>query len=261
MSLNCLPRQRSDLNKEHSNIFNLEKSNFSLCLGRVERTWSGDLEPSSSYDKIRSGSNLGPANNAKNGGGPTPFETGVATPRLVRSSGMRRDWSFEDATCCRERVVLVAVYVERPRRRLPSSNYHHQRHFHQANLAAGGRRYNRRAELLDYARDLRTSARSGASSPVHSSSNIIQPRAVQITPTRRKTRKTFAPTCLGKWKLLLPSFLTSMTASKTLKMKKKNKDKNSVSIITKITTVVKRLQMKKKKSFFSKLFATMRDHH
>ncbi|KAL2490011.1 uncharacterized protein Fot_43303 [Forsythia ovata] len=167
------------------------------------------------------------------------------------------------ATCCRERAVLVAVYVERPRRRLPSSNYQQQQqqqHFRQANRAVGGRRYNRRAELLDYARDLRTSARSGASSPVHSSSHIRQPRAAQITQAQRKPRRTIVPTCLGNWKLLVPSFLTSMTASKTSKMKKKTKNRNSVSTITKITTVVKRLQMQKKKNFFSKLFAALREH-
>ncbi|CAA2977808.1 Hypothetical predicted protein [Olea europaea subsp. europaea] len=151
------------------------------------------------------------------------------------------------ATCCRERAVFVAVYVERPRRRLvrlPLRNYRHQQQqFPQANLTAGARRCNRRAELLDYARDLRTSAQSGASSPVHSSSHIRQPSPVQIIPAHRKKRKTFVPTCLGNWKLFLPSFLSSMTASKTLKMKKKNKDKNSVSTITKITTVVKRFQV------------------
>ncbi|CAI9784451.1 unnamed protein product [Fraxinus pennsylvanica] len=134
---------------------------------------------------------------------------------------------LDDATCCKERVVLVAVYVARPRRRLPSSNYHNQQHFPQANCAAGGRRYNMRAELLDYARDLRTSARPGGSSPVHLSSQIIQPRAVQITPAQRKIRKTTVPTCLGNWKLLLPRFLTSIPASKTLKMKKKNKNKTA----------------------------------
>ncbi|KAL2472539.1 tRNA-splicing endonuclease subunit Sen2-2 [Abeliophyllum distichum] len=161
-------------------------------------------------------------------------------------------WPARMATCCRERAVLVAVYVERPRRRLPSSNYQQQQHFRQANRAVGGRRYDRRAELLEYARDLRTSARSRASSPVHSSSHIRQPRAVQA---QRKPRRTIVPTCLGNWKLLLPSFLTSMTATKTSKMKKKNKNRNSVSTISK---VVKRLQ--KKKSFFSKLFAALWEH-
>ncbi|KAL2472500.1 Uncharacterized protein Adt_40676 [Abeliophyllum distichum] len=99
MSLNCLARQTirrtTDMNKERRDRFNLEKPNFSLCLGRVERNWSGNLEHSSSYEKMRSGTNLSPANKASNGGS-TAFDTGVATPRLVRSSGMRRDWSFED---------------------------------------------------------------------------------------------------------------------------------------------------------------------
>ncbi|KAL2461166.1 Uncharacterized protein Adt_44586 [Abeliophyllum distichum] len=149
-------------------------------------------------------------------------------------------WPARMATCRRERAVLVAVYVERPRRRLPSSNYQQQQHFRQANRAVGGRRYNRRAELLEYARDLRTSARSEASSPVHLSSHTRQLRAVQITQAQRKPRRTIVPSCSGNWKLLLPSFLTSMTASKTSKMKKKNKNRNSVSTITK---VVKRLQV------------------
>ncbi|KAI8532282.1 hypothetical protein RHMOL_Rhmol11G0201500 [Rhododendron molle] len=63
-------------------------------------------------------------------------------------------------TIFRERVVLVAVYVETPKRRRFSSNNHRRcRHYRASNGT------NRRADLLDYSRRLRESGRSGSSNP------------------------------------------------------------------------------------------------
>lgn len=64
-----------------------------------------------------------------------------------------------------QKSVLVAVFVERPRKRrlLPSNggggnhyHHHHHLHLHQSHKQRGSS--NRRAELLDYSRRLRDSA-------------------------------------------------------------------------------------------------------
>ncbi|KAI3469149.1 hypothetical protein Pfo_025812 [Paulownia fortunei] len=87
-----------------------KKANFKMCLRRMERSWSGDLapnfKPKPNFRKMRSRSNLGPTNKSKktppplhrihNSGPSALFGSAPPTPRLVRSSGMRRDWSFED---------------------------------------------------------------------------------------------------------------------------------------------------------------------
>ncbi|KAL8539912.1 hypothetical protein ACS0TY_001498 [Phlomoides rotata] len=69
-----------------------------------ERSWSGNLRHKPNYQRTISRSNLGPANKSRiipplvhrihNVG--STYDSGAQTPRLVRSSGMRRDWSFED---------------------------------------------------------------------------------------------------------------------------------------------------------------------
>ncbi|KAG8382486.1 hypothetical protein BUALT_Bualt05G0082300 [Buddleja alternifolia] len=113
MSMNCLKRMDSEEDVRANKLNELQdsnKPNFSLLLGMVERSFSGTLTPNfrpkPNYPKMRSRSNLGPTKKPNNG--PTPlhlahncgpaaaFESSQATPRLVRSSGMRRDWSFED---------------------------------------------------------------------------------------------------------------------------------------------------------------------
>ncbi|CAK9142788.1 unnamed protein product [Ilex paraguariensis] len=92
MSLNCLTCQsmrRTDSKKElREGIFDHEKPNLSLCLGRVERSWSGNLAPPRPYEKFKK------ATHRIHSSGPVEFESGA--PKLVRSCGMRRDWSFED---------------------------------------------------------------------------------------------------------------------------------------------------------------------
>lgn len=64
--------------------------------------------------------------------------------------------------------MVVSVYVERPRRKVSSSNpdrrhggYHHHHHHHHE-VGAG---YNRRADLLLYSQQLREVARSKSAGP------------------------------------------------------------------------------------------------
>lgn len=96
MSLNCL----KSLKRTDSGI---EMQGDSLCpekanINRFERNWTGNLSPMSNYGKMRARSNLMAGKKEKEAHFRTHHSGPVdlASPRLVRSSGMRRDWSFED---------------------------------------------------------------------------------------------------------------------------------------------------------------------
>ncbi|KAL7164873.1 hypothetical protein ACSBR2_040711 [Camellia fascicularis] len=108
MSLNCLTCQnlpRVDSEKELTE--SSDKPLFTLRrFKNVDRTWSGNLAPPRPYEKIRNHNESAMARKAaKNnhhrlhGSGPIGYDNG---PKLVRSSGMRRDWSFEDLKQRRE---------------------------------------------------------------------------------------------------------------------------------------------------------------
>ncbi|XP_057475966.1 uncharacterized protein LOC130763967 [Actinidia eriantha] len=90
MSLNCL-LGRVDSEKEHG-------AHFKLHWKKGVRSWSGNLGPPRPYEKMKSGSTVA-GKNAKvrhhrvHSSGRIGYE---GEPMLVRSSGMRRDWSFED---------------------------------------------------------------------------------------------------------------------------------------------------------------------
>lgn len=100
MSLNCLitcqETQRTNSDKDIVH----EKRYGKICCINIERSWSGNLSPQP-YEKIRSGSMMIATKKVKKGHcrlnstGAVAFE-GSGGPRLVRSCGMRRDWSFED---------------------------------------------------------------------------------------------------------------------------------------------------------------------
>ncbi|XP_027181637.1 uncharacterized protein LOC113780014 [Coffea eugenioides] len=102
MNLNCLTCQgmkRTDSDVDMRSGLYQGKPNGYMVLPTVDRSWSGNLVPRPpSYDNVRTGTILMAEKNANKGKyrihNSAPFETG--TPRLVRSSGMRRDWSFED---------------------------------------------------------------------------------------------------------------------------------------------------------------------
>ncbi|KAK4389912.1 UNVERIFIED_CONTAM: hypothetical protein Sradi_4895900 [Sesamum radiatum] len=111
--INCLRKidseeelRRGGLNDVQDNMMH----NFMIYLRKAERNWSGNLAPKvkppqPSFRKMRSRSNFGtnklrmmsPAlHRVHSTSQAASYESAPATPRLVRSSGMRRDWSFED---------------------------------------------------------------------------------------------------------------------------------------------------------------------
>ncbi|TMW95365.1 hypothetical protein EJD97_009000 [Solanum chilense] len=105
MTLNCLTCQvlkRTDSHEELRETLNHvnDKSNFRLFSVGMERNWSGNLVERRKYEKTRGRTLMGKENNARKGSrrvhnsGPIEFMTD--SPRLARSPGMRRDWSFED---------------------------------------------------------------------------------------------------------------------------------------------------------------------
>ncbi|OVA19813.1 hypothetical protein BVC80_1687g39 [Macleaya cordata] len=187
--------------------------------------------------------------------------------------------------CCTEKAVLVTVYVERPtirRRNSPiRKNHHHcrqyQLHHHHTikrtvivrrkinNGGAGrggGGGYDRRAELLHYSHRLRESARSATSTPVHPTpvyASHTQQSLTKIESVRgNKHKYSGIQTCLGKLKILIPSFLSSLASfhAKSEEKKNKKKHKGSSTTTNKITAIMKTLEAQKKCGFISKLFFT-----
>ncbi|MCD9560520.1 hypothetical protein HAX54_019217, partial [Datura stramonium] len=110
MSLSCLTCKilrtdsSNELNGKKFNSKDKHKFSGPNCLGRsVERSWSGNLTPSAARpdDNMTHSLLTIPENRVVKKGsqrlhnsGPLDFPTG--TPKLVRSPGIRRDWSFED---------------------------------------------------------------------------------------------------------------------------------------------------------------------
>ncbi|KAM3270902.1 hypothetical protein P3S67_029104 [Capsicum chacoense] len=105
MTLNCLTckvLKRTDSDEELQKRINHveEKSNFRLFPGGIERNWSGNLVSKPRVEKRRTRSLLGqettPRKDARRIHNSGPMEYLPDTPKLARSPGMRRDWSFED---------------------------------------------------------------------------------------------------------------------------------------------------------------------
>ncbi|XP_009774628.1 uncharacterized protein LOC107767642 [Nicotiana tabacum] len=155
-------------------------------------------------------------------------------------------------TYYRERTVYVSVLVEGPKRkRSSSSNNKYHQHLHVRHVAnVGG--YNRKAQLLDYSRNLRASAQSQPSTPL--APQPIQRQNSQIVAVKNKPRYVSLPTCMGRWKFVMPRFLrTFMPQNK--KSKKKN---NMASKTNKMKAIVKSFQIQRKPGLFSKMFASLR---
>ncbi|XWS38749.1 hypothetical protein CRYUN_Cryun19dG0157100 [Craigia yunnanensis] len=107
MTLNCLTSQvlrRTDSNNDRD--CGKEKESSKFCCIRVDRSWSGNINPAV-YEQIRSEPmSMFSSKKIKKGHrrlntiattfGAVTFEADDVEPRLVRSCGMRRDWSFED---------------------------------------------------------------------------------------------------------------------------------------------------------------------
>ncbi|XP_027085501.1 uncharacterized protein [Coffea arabica] len=174
------------------------------------------------------------------------------------------------ATFGRQKGVWVAVYVERPRsrRRLlsnsrqPQHHHHHHQHLH-LHQDCNTRGYNRKAQLLEYSRQLRESARSQASSPllhpkpVANHNHHRQPMT-QMIAVQKMRRHAVTPTCMGNWKLLVPGFFRSLLMPHNKKPKNKRKRTNNRSTATKIKAIMKSFQVNRRKGFTSKMFATLR---
>ncbi|KAA0038574.1 uncharacterized protein E6C27_scaffold92G001040 [Cucumis melo var. makuwa] len=98
MTMNCLtcqalPRTQSD--RENNHGYETPSSRGKSCCLYVPRRWSAELTPHNpiKLDEDISSSDLHKkprSRRARSG------DYGGNEPRLVRSSGMRRDWSFED---------------------------------------------------------------------------------------------------------------------------------------------------------------------
>lgn len=102
---------------------------------------------------------------------------------------------LQASKCCGDKAVVVAVYAEKPRgkggdgrHRHDLHHHHHHHHYHNFHQNQNGSRidgkkargYNRRAELLDYARHLRSPAQSNASLSSHPSSHNKQISTVEV---------------------------------------------------------------------------------
>ncbi|XWS49175.1 hypothetical protein CRYUN_Cryun13aG0141300 [Craigia yunnanensis] len=162
------------------------------------------------------------------------------------------------ATCCKDKAVLITVYVEKPRMRASSNHqnhHHHQHYLHhtikkeliQHKHGGADRGYNRRAELLHYSQRLRESARSSSSTPLQSkpvSSNDQQPSNKIIT-VQRKPKYSKTPACFDNWGILIPGFLRSLTNLQAKKTGKKNNGGSTSSNNNKMKVVMKSLQMQR----------------
>ncbi|KAF8032729.1 hypothetical protein BT93_D1596 [Corymbia citriodora subsp. variegata] len=169
------------------------------------------------------------------------------------------------ASCCKEKAVLISVYVEKPQRRKLSSpnpsrcphhhrcchhhRHHHHRHHHlhphhpneerqiQSEGTIFGEGYNRRAELLHYSRYLRESSKPATEStsllpaPVSTNNHQIS--------DKRKRKVEMAPSCLGNYKTSIKRFLLPLTSFQAKKDSKKRKKNTRGSTGNTMQTVMK----------------------
>ncbi|KAI8523763.1 hypothetical protein RHMOL_Rhmol13G0097400 [Rhododendron molle] len=150
----------------------------------------------------------------------------------------------DKVTIFRERVVLVAVYVETPKRRRFSSNNHRRRHHYRASNGT-----NRRADLLDYSRRLRESGRSRSSNPLllhpkpESSPSNNQHPLKQIIPLQGNSKQERTPTCLGNCKTEIPSFLRSLVSQCKPGLKAKKKKGASETTAAQMKIIMQSFQL------------------
>ncbi|PHT58399.1 hypothetical protein CQW23_00762 [Capsicum baccatum] len=166
-------------------------------------------------------------------------------------------------TYLRERTVYVAVLVEGPRRRKNSSTnnkIHHYQHQHlHVRHVVNGRGYNRKAQLLEYSRNLRAANRSQPSPSTPMVPQQVQRQNSQIVAVKNKPKYVTVPACMGNWKFVMPRFLRSFMSQN--KKSKKKKKKNMASKTNKIKAMVKSFQVQRKSGLFSKFFASVRKGH
>lgn len=121
MSLNCLTcsqlLQRTD---SYGELF-VEKEYTKICK-QVNRSWSSNMSSSTTKCELPKGGAVAKvkADHRRNySTGDVPYPSGSAGPKLVRSSGMRRNWSFEDVaetqdqgvSCHWDQIIVLCFLV------------------------------------------------------------------------------------------------------------------------------------------------------
>ncbi|TXG54303.1 hypothetical protein EZV62_019559 [Acer yangbiense] len=102
--INCLACQRTNSNKEHDG-HDFYRNLSSCCMKKVERrSWSGNLAPPPPppYEQM----NNNRKKNCRRLHSTGAVYDGADEPRLVRSAGMRRDWSFEDLAQMNDHIII-----------------------------------------------------------------------------------------------------------------------------------------------------------
>ncbi|KAL8263723.1 hypothetical protein R6Q59_021853 [Mikania micrantha] len=156
-------------------------------------------------------------------------------------------------TCSKEKIVLVTVYEEKPRKnRLTTKNtkhhHHHHHHHHQHNKG------NRRAELLSYSQHLRHSSKLKQSTPPHQPNSLVTNAQKTIAQVKKQSSRV-------DMKNILKCFAISQ-AKRKIKRKKKKK-KKSESSSNKARVMIKRFNATTQKGarrFFTKLKAFIQKH-
>ncbi|XP_047983465.1 uncharacterized protein LOC125224150 [Salvia hispanica] len=144
---------------------------------------------------------------------------------------------------CRNRDVVVVVYAERRVRQKRGSRRRN------VDGTARVRGNNRRAELLDYAKHLRSPATVTA--PQSPPPSHIKQKQALGADGGRKQNNLSTPTCSNKWSFVVTRFLGCMRGPKTTKDKKKKNHKSNVKAL------IHSFQTKKRGSFVSKLLAAL----
>ncbi|KAG6571666.1 hypothetical protein SDJN02_26296, partial [Cucurbita argyrosperma subsp. argyrosperma] len=92
LSCQALPRTQSDREDEAQETSSSVRQ--SCCL-HISRRWSSELTPRS-YESIKSNNNIASSLHQKAKNRRIQSDCGRKEPRLIRCSGMRRNWSFEE---------------------------------------------------------------------------------------------------------------------------------------------------------------------
>ncbi|KAK9059176.1 hypothetical protein SSX86_021795 [Deinandra increscens subsp. villosa] len=186
-------------------------------------------------------------------------------------------------TCCKEKVVLVAVYEEKPRKKrltkakgkvsdnIKHHHHHHHHHIHVHESKNNNKnKGNRRAELLSYSQHLRESSKTKASTPpphppkslVASSPTKDQETIKQVHDDQQKQKLKKQSGRLNM-NNMFKCFAISYAKRKAKKKTKKKKKKSNESSSHKANLIMKQFSARTQKGasrFFIKLKAFIQKH-